>query len=283
MISGFELASSANDGEHDGTACGERSTVGPILHDPLGNDGADHGSSPSNARTTDLTAPSDAQKPRRKIRGAKKNRRPKWPCNPRNRPPLNTASGERGTPPLDTHQMKNASRLSEGLDLGSAGSTDLGRPSSQAVPTSSPSSRLKRRNDDSSDDERKKKKKARHAESESPINQNATELKDLRKEVEELKDLVARRLGEKKKRKKSRHADSDAGPKDAAVAESTHDDKKKKKKKPRHADANSSSPPSAHGEKKKKPRHADSESSPKDGTIAESTGHGKRIKKENIS
>ncbi|MDI1487109.1 MAG: hypothetical protein OHK93_006377 [Ramalina farinacea] len=143
------------------------------------------------------------------------------------------------------------------VDFRSIGSSSLGCPASQSVPTSYGPSSHKRQNNDNSGDSREKKK-ARHAELETKVNglmkvledmkallarseeknkakesrhadpesltQDATQVKALRKELEELKELVARNHDETKIIQKSRHADFGSSPKDAIVFESIHDE-----------------------------------------------------------
>ena len=145
LIPGFESPSCAGDGEHDGTACGERSTVGPMLHVPLANDGADHCSSPLNAGTD----PAASSEPKR----------------------------TRGTRTHGKRKPRHPRHLS--VDFRSTGSSNLDRPAAQSVPTSYGPSSHKRQNDDNSGDGREKKK-ARYAELEIKVNGHMKELEDMK-------------------------------------------------------------------------------------------------------
>ena len=214
MISGFEISSSADDGEHDGTACGGRSKVGYILYALMANHGADHCFSRSNGGATDLAASSEPPKRKRGTRTHGKGR----PL------PLRYLSVDfRSTgssslvPPASLHKRQNDDSSGDGRETKKARHAEL-------------ETRLNGLTKDIDDmkatlarcEEEKKAKESRHADSVS-LPQDATEVKELRKELKELKDFLARNIDGMKRLQESRHASSGSSPEDATVAESIHE------------------------------------------------------------
>lgn len=135
------------------------------------------------------------------------------------------------------------------VDFRSTGSSNLVHPASQAVLP-------KRQNDDISGDGREMKK-ARHAEIETKVN-------GLTKEIEEMKDSLAR-IDEKRKIKESRHPDSES-----PLTQDATDLKGLRKEIEELKDLVARSLDEM--KKDQESRHADSGSSPRVVTIAQSTG-----------